>query len=130
MMFSIKVGNFSAKTQLSTGRLSVVLVEMFLQNRISIIYSLVICTLICSVVALKCDKLITTNDKATTEDRVFDEGIYRVKTTLPRDSAEIQELILSLKGISIIKHNKLSFTATLQPKHIKKVGFECTCCII
>ena len=97
-------------------------VKMFLQNRILYVYSLVYCTLICSVVALKCDKLHSIDDNPTTEDQVFNEGIYRVKTKLKSDSAKIQELITSLKGISNVNFSKRSFTAILQPKHIKKVS--------
>jgi len=95
---------------------------MFLQNRIPYIYSLVYCTLICSVVALKCDKLHTIDDNPTTEDQVFNEGVYRVKTKLKPDSEEIRELITSLKGISNVNFSKQSLTAILQPKHIKKVS--------
>lgn len=94
---------------------------MFLQNRLVFIYSLV-SILVCSVVALKCDKLHTLSDNATTEDQVFNEGVYHVKTTLTHRSKEFQELIVSLKGITNVKTTKRSFTATLQPKHIKKVS--------
>lgn len=99
---------------------------MLLQNRILFIYSLVCCILTCSVVALKCDKLHTIDDNPTTKDRVFNEGVYHVKTKLKPGSAEIQELITSLKGISNVHFSKRSFTAILQPKHIKKVSNECT----
>ena len=93
--------------------------KMFLQSRILCIYGL-FCVLICSVVTLKCDKLIT-NDNTATEDHVFNEGVYRIKTSLEPKSEEIQELLDSLKDIGNVKLHKRSFTATLQPKHIKKV---------
>ena len=94
---------------------------MSLQNRMVFIYSMV-CILICSAVALKCDKLQTNGDNTTTEDLVFNEGIYHIKTTLRSKSEELQELVVSLQGISNVKITKRSFTATLQPKHIKKVS--------
>ena len=94
--------------------------KMFLQSRILLTYSL-FCVLICSVVALKCNKLIT-NDIIAKEDHVFNEGVYRIKTTLQPKSGEIQELLDSLKDIGNVKLHKRSFTATLQPKHIKKVS--------
>ena len=90
---------------------------MFLQSRIVFILSLV-CT---SVVAMKCDKLRTIDDDAVTEDHVFNEGVYRVKTTLQSNSGEIQELVGSLKNIDNAIFSRRGFTATLQPKHIKKV---------
>ena len=94
---------------------------MFLQTRILFIHSLV-CVLIYSVVALKCDKLRTIDDNAVTEDHVFNAGVYRVKTTLQSKSGEIQELVVSLKSIGNVIFSRRSFTATLQPKHIKKVS--------
>lgn len=93
---------------------------MFLQSRIVFILSLV-CTLVCSVVAMKCDKLLTIDDDVVT-DHVFNEGVYRVKTTLQSNSGEIQELVGSLKNIDNAIFSRRSFTATLQPKHIKKVS--------
>ena len=96
-------------------------IKMFLQSRILFIHGLV-CVLIGSVVALQCDKLSTTNDNTATGDRVFNEGVYHVRTTLKTSSAEVQELVTSLKGISDVIFNRRSFTATLKPKHIKKVS--------
>ena len=81
-----------------------------------------VCTLVYSVVAMKCDKLRTIDDDAVTENYVFNEGVYRVKTTLQSNSAEIQELVASLKYIGNAIFSRRSFTATLQPKHIKKVS--------
>ena len=93
--------------------------KMFLQSRKLFTYSLFF-VLICSVVALKCDKLIT-NDDTATADHVFNEGIFHIKTTLQPRSGEIRELLNSLKDIGDVKLRRQSFTATLKPKHIKKV---------
>ena len=73
---------------------------------------------------MKCDKLRITDDNPTSEDRVFNEGIYRVKTTFEPKSKEIQELADSLKGIGNVIFKRHSFTATLKPKHIKKVSIK------
>ena len=99
-------------------------VKMYPQSRILFVHSL-FCILICSTVALKCDKLHTIDNKAATEDRVFNEGVYHVKTTLQSKSGEMQELLVSMNGISNVKLRKRGFTATLQPKHIKKVSNIC-----
>ena len=94
---------------------------MFLHSRILCILSLV-CILIYSVVALKCDKLRTIDDNAAPEDHVFNKGVYRIKTTLQSNSEAIKELVVSLKSIDNAIFSRRSFTATLQPKHIKKVS--------
>ena len=73
---------------------------------------------------MKCDKLRITDDDPTSEDLVFNEGIYRIKTTFEPKSKEIQELVNSLKGIDNVIFKRHSFTATLQPKHIKKVSMN------
>jgi len=95
---------------------------MALSNRNLFVLSLLI-SAICSVGAQMCTKLVTTNGSPASNDQVFTKGVYHVKTTLPSNSEEIQELVtVLLKNISIVEFKRRSFTGTLQPKHIKQVS--------
>jgi len=80
----------------------------------------------CIVTALKCTKLVTIEGiPAMMDQQIFTIGLYVVNTTLPTSSTEVRELAaLLLQDSNGIKFAKESFTATLQPKHIKKVHYK------
>ena len=93
---------------------------MMLQRSILAIYC-VLTTLICTITALKCTKLVTIDGTPVTDEQIFTEGLYAVNTTLPTNSTEIRELAASLQDSHIVEFNKDSFVITLLPEHIKKV---------
>ena len=85
-------------------------------------------TLICTVTALKCTKLVTIDGTPVMNEQMFTEGLYAVNTTLPTNSTEIRELAASLQQDSNdMEFVEESFMATLQPKDIKKVTYMVCC---
>ena len=95
---------------------------MALSNRNLFVLSLFY-TVTCSVGTQMCTKLVSIDGSSASNDQVFSKGVYHVKTTLPSNSAEIQELVTTLlKNISTVEFKRKGFTGTLQPKHIKQVS--------
>jgi len=99
---------------------------MALSNRNLLVLSLLYIAVTCSVCVQMCTKLVTIDGSPASDDQVFSKGVYHVKTTLPSNSEEIQELVTALlKNISTVEFKRRSFTGTLQPKHIKQVRDVC-----
>ena len=91
---------------------------MATQNSVLLVFS----ALICTAVAMKCTKMmITRGDVSSSNDEVFSEGLYHIKTILPHKSEEIRELATSLVDEVNLEFHHRGFIATLEPKHIKKV---------
>jgi len=67
-------------------------------------------TLVCSVIALKCNKLVTI---AGTPTMIFTEGIYAVYTTLPTNSTEIRQLAALLQDSNGMEFVEENFSAIL-----------------
>jgi len=86
------------------------------QTRVLLVFSVLICT----AVAMKCNKLIS-DSVTTSNDEVFTEGLYHVKTILPHRSAGIRKLAASLVDEGNIDFHHSGFITTLEPKHIKMV---------
>ena len=84
-------------------------------------------TLICTVTALKCTKLVSIDGNM--DEQIFTEGLYAVNTT-PTNSTEIRELAASLQDSNGLEFDVESFVATLQPRDVKKVSYidQACCC--
>ena len=74
--------------------------------------------------AMTCNKLImdsTTIGEIGVSNEVMEMGRYMVRTTQRVKSDEVQSLMMTLNGASDIESRSRSFTAILQPQHLKKV---------
>ena len=74
--------------------------------------------------AMMCDKLIDESGSVrNTGAEIMDTGRYMVNTTVNTKSQQVQSLIEILDGARDIQYTERSFTATLEPKDIKKVPY-------
>ena len=74
--------------------------------------------------AMTCDKLIDESGSVgNTGAKIMDTGRYMVNTTVNTKSQQVQSLIEILDGARHIQYTERSFTATLEPKDLKKVPY-------
>jgi len=71
--------------------------------------------------SMSCDKLILTSSGSKVSNDILEMGKYIVRTNQRTNSAAVKDLMSKLNGATDIQQKHKSFTATLQPKDLKKV---------